>query len=274
MEATRTDRLRQVTVTISAVACVIGTLYGTGVLGTTVQNSSGGRLSADATLIAPAGTAFSIWSVIYAGLGAYTVWQWLPTSTTSPRARAIGWLASASMLLNAGWLLVTLLGWLPVSVAVIVALLAVLLVINYRLIANRANTGPVTAFEKVAIDGTFGLYLGWVSVATFANIAAVVTGSPASSPSGLAEAAAVATLLVVSGVGVALARTLGGRATVAAAMMWGLSWIAVGRTTDEPRSLVTAVAALAAVVIIGAATYWSRTRGPRTATASDGAPAA
>ncbi|PFG35565.1 hypothetical protein ATL41_0259 [Flavimobilis soli] len=43
---------------------LVGTLYGTGVLGERVEESSGGSLSATATLLAPAGTAFSIWSVI------------------------------------------------------------------------------------------------------------------------------------------------------------------------------------------------------------------
>jgi hypothetical protein len=101
----------------------------------------------------------------------FTVWQWTPAAATSHRIRGIGGLAAASMLLNAGWLLVTQVGWLPASVAVIVALLAVLLVLNQRLTARA----PANTVERVVVDATFGLYLGWVSVATFANIAAVVT---------------------------------------------------------------------------------------------------
>ena len=79
-QATSADRRRQVVVTVSEVLCVVGTLVGVGVLGTRVEESSGGSLAADATLLAPAVPAFSIWSVIYLGLGAYTVWQWLPLS--------------------------------------------------------------------------------------------------------------------------------------------------------------------------------------------------
>ena len=66
-EHRRVMRSRQIFVTLSAVFCVVGTLFGTGVIGTRVAESSGGDLAADATLIAPAGTAFSIWSVIYVG---------------------------------------------------------------------------------------------------------------------------------------------------------------------------------------------------------------
>jgi hypothetical protein len=255
MSSQRPDLVRQLTVTVSAVVCVVGTLYGIGIIGTAVRDSAGGRLSADATLIAPAGPAFAIWSVIYIGLAAFTIWQWTPAATTSPRARGIGWLAATSLLLNAGWLLVTQLGWLPASVAVIVALLAVLLVLNRRLAARP----PANTVERVVVDATFGLYLGWVAVATFANIAAVVTdgGGP---PTRLAEAAAVATLLIVGGVGVLLARLLGRRAAVAAAMMWGLGWIAIARSTDEPRSVVTAIAAVVAVGIIATTTLRKRAR--------------
>lgn len=104
------DRIRQVVVTASAVFMVVGTLFGIGVIGTRVEESAGGSLSATATLLAPAVRAFSIWSVIYAGLIAYVVWQWLPSQTASPRARRIGWLAAASMVLNGVWLLVTQVG--------------------------------------------------------------------------------------------------------------------------------------------------------------------
>lgn len=101
------DRVRQLSVTAAEIFCVVGTLDGVGVLGTRVEESFGGALAADATRMAPAGPAFTIWSVIYAGLAAYTLWQWLPSQTTREVHRRIGWLAAASMLLNAAWLLVT-----------------------------------------------------------------------------------------------------------------------------------------------------------------------
>ncbi|WP_159081317.1 hypothetical protein [Nocardioides sediminis] len=61
---TTADRVRQVVVTLAEVFCVLGTLVGTGVIGTRVEESSGGALAADATLLAPLGPAFSIWSVV------------------------------------------------------------------------------------------------------------------------------------------------------------------------------------------------------------------
>ncbi|MGB8021902.1 MAG: hypothetical protein WCF04_11790 [Candidatus Nanopelagicales bacterium] len=264
------DRLRQIVVSASAVFMIVGTLFGIGVFGKRVEETAGGSLSATATLLAPAVRAFSIWSVIYLGLIAYVVWQWLPGSTSSPRARAIGWLASLSMVLNAAWLLVTQVGWLWASVAIIVALVATLGVLLQRLTAIPAGGGRQSKgvwVERIVVDGTFGLYLGWVAIATAANITATLVANGVN-PGGLAaELIAVVVIAVAAGVGVLLARTFGGRFGVAAAMAWGLSWIAVGRLTGEPGSTLTGLAAaLAALVVIGAALLWTR-RGLAPATA-------
>lgn len=246
------DRIRQIVVTVSAIFMVFGTLLGIGVIGTRVEESSGGSLSATATLLAPAVTAFSIWSVIYTGLFAYVIWQWLPANTSTPRARAIGYLASLTMVLNAAWLLVTQVGWLWPSVGVIVVL-----VLSLGVLVKRLTVHPARSLaEKIVVDGSFGLYLGWVSLATVANITATLVASGID-PGGLvAEIIAVGVLAVAAGIGVLLARQLGGRIGVAAAMAWGLSWIAVGRLATTPHSTLTAGGAiLAAIAVVIAASY-------------------
>ena len=246
---TSADRRRQLGVTLAEVLCIYGTLLGVGVIGTRVEESSGGALAADATLLAPATPAFSIWSVIYLGLAAYTIWQWLPANATSPRARATGWLIAVSMLLNAGWLLVTQQGWIWASVVIIVALALTLGVILARLTAiPPAPTGRT--IERVIVDGTMGLYLGWVAVATCANLTAalVATGVELAAPG--ADIVAVIVLAVAAGLGVLFARRLGGRYAVAAAMAWGLVWIAVGRAMDEPASRLVTIGAVTAAVIV------------------------
>lgn len=251
-----TDRSRQLLVTAGAVVMIAGTLFGFGLIGTRVEETAGGSFAADATLLSPATRAFSIWSVIYLGLIAYVVWQWLPANTSSARSRAIGWLASLSMVLNAAWLLVTQVGWLWASVVIILALVVTLGLLMQRLTTIPPVSRTVSA-ERVVVDGTFGLYLGWVSVATAANITATLVASGVD-PGGLAaEVIAAAVLLVAAGIGVVLARTLGGRIGVAAAMAWGLLWIAVGRLTGEPSSTLTGIsAALAALAVITAAVLW------------------
>ncbi|MBW8173876.1 tryptophan-rich sensory protein [Ornithinimicrobium sp. Arc0846-15] len=242
------DRTRQIVVTASEVFCLVGTLVGVGVLGTSVEDTADGALAADATLLAPAGTAFSIWSVIYIGLFAYTIWQWLPSQTTREVHRRIGYLAAVSMILNASWLLVTQQGWIWVSVLVILAL-----AVNLGLLLRKMTVRPSRELtDKIIIDATFGLYLGWVAVASVANITTALIVSGLDPHPFLANIFAVAVLIVVVGLGVLFNERLGGRWAVAAAMAWGLGWISVGRLTDEPHSIVTGLAAaLAALAILG-----------------------
>jgi hypothetical protein len=115
--------------------------------------------------------------------------------------------------------------------------------------------------EKVVVDGTFGLYLGWVCVATAANIAATIAAEGIEPVRAVAEGIAALVLLLVGAVGVMLAVVLGGRIAVTAAIVWGLAWIAVGRTTASPDSTATAITAGAVAVLIVAATAAARLRG-------------
>lgn len=240
------DRLRQVAVTVAEVSCVVGTLVGLGVLGTRVEESSGGALAADATLIAPAGPAFAIWTPIYLGLAAYTVWQWLPEQATDRRHRAIGWLAAASMVLNGAWLLVTQQGWIWLSVVVMAGLVVTLGLLVRRL---EANPSYGTA-ETVVVDGTFGLYLGWVAVAACANVTAAFVASGVDPGGYAAELAAVVVVGVATAVGWLLAERLGGRWAVAVALAWGLAWVAWGRLAAEPHSVLVGLAALVGAVVV------------------------
>ncbi len=247
---TPADRRRRIEVTVAMVACVLGTLVGTGVIGTPVAQSAGGALAADATRLAPAGPAFSIWTVIYLGLAGYTAYQWLPAEATAPRHRAVGRLVAASMLLNAAWLLVTQAGWVWGGVAVILVLVGVLGELVRRLTAIPSYGVAETVF----VDGTFGAYLGWVTVAVCANVTAALVASGVRVGDTVADLAAVAVLAVAAAVGVVLARVLDGRWAVAVALAWGLGWVAVGRLTGEPYSPPVAVAALAAAVVVLVAT--------------------
>ena len=242
----RADRLRQVGVTVAEVFCVVGTLVGLGVLGTRVEESSGGALAADATLLAPAGPAFVIWTPIYLGLAAYTVWQWLPEQATDRRHRATGWLAAASMVLNALWLLVTQQGWIWASVVVILAL-AVTLGVLVRRLTETPSYGPA---EAVLVDGTFGVYLGWVVVATCANVTAALVASGVDPGPAVGQALGVVVLAVAAFLGRLFADRLGARWAVAGAMAWGLAWIAYGRVADEPRSAVVGLAAVVAALVV------------------------
>jgi len=249
---TTPDRVRQTAVAVSAVLAIVGSFIGSGAAGgTKIQDAAGGALSASSTPIAPDGPAFSIWSVIYLGLVAYAVWQFLPPQATLERHRRLGYWVVASLLLNAAWILVVQAGLLPLSVVMIVALLVVLIQVFVIVLRTR----PSGVVDAVVTDGTMGLYLGWVCVATAANITAALVGFGIGSADGPAAGAwAIVVLAVAGGVGILLAIAGRGRLAPMLSLCWGLSWVAVGRFTGELLSTPAAIAALTAALVVVVAT--------------------
>lgn len=243
------DTTRQTVVAISAALAIAGSVIGSGAAGgIPIQDAAGGALAADATPIAPAGPAFAIWGLIYLGLVAYAVWQLLPGQRSAPRHRVLGYPIAISLLLNAAWILSVQFGMLVLSVIVIVLLLADLA----WAFALSLRSRPTGRLDAVVTDGTVGLYLGWVCVATAANITAALTA--AGIRSSVPDAWAVAVLAVAGLVGVLLAVRGHGRIAPALSLCWGLAWVAVARLDGALISVPAAVAAIAAAVIVATVT--------------------
>ena len=241
------DIVRQITVAASAVFALIGAFVGSGAAGgTPIQNAAGGALAADATLIAPAAPAFSVWSVIYLGLIVYAVWQLLPGQSSAERHRRLGYWIAASLVLNAFWILSIQFDLLPLSVPIIVVLLAVLVQAFLQAIAYP----PTSVADGIITDATIGLYLGWVCVATAANVTALLVASGFTGWGLAPELWSVVVVAVAAAVGVVLAVVSRGRISPALTLAWGLTWVAVGRLAGEPASLVTGIAASVAVAIV------------------------
>ncbi|UOE25433.1 tryptophan-rich sensory protein [Agromyces soli] len=240
---------------MSSILAIIAAFLGSGVvIGTPIQQAAGGYLDADATLVAPGTGAFRIWSLIYAGMLAYAIWQALPAQRHDERQRRLGWWVTASLLLNAVWIFTVQLDLLWLSLPVIALLLAVLC----RLFVLLRRSTPKSRVEAVVADGSIGLYLGWVVIATAANAAAVLTAAGFRGFGAAPEFWAALVLGVASAVGIALALWGGGRIAPTLSLCWGICWVAIARAIDEPRSELTAVAALLAAAAVIAATAFAR----------------
>lgn len=255
------DILRQVAVISAVCFMIIAAMVGTGLLGgTNVRELQGGALDADSTVLAPGRPAFSIWSVIYLFMIGYTVWQALPGQRARERQRRIGWWIALTAVLNGGWLLAAQFTNLVMTVVAIIVLLAALGWTFRLLVLSR----PRSFGDRALMDVTVGLHLGWVSLATVANITAWLSRTVPASWGEQADVWGVVVLVVVAAVGIAIAVFSRGRLSPALAMAWGLSWIAIARATGEPSSPPVAVAAVvAAVVIVGAAVGVALTAGRR-----------
>jgi hypothetical protein len=115
----------------------------------------------------PAGYVFAIWGIIYIGWIAFVIYQFLPAQKESPRLRNLGYLFALSGVFNAAWLFCWHYNLFGLSVLIMFTLLG-LLIAGYL----KLNVGkmPVTNAEKWSVDIPFSVYLGWISVATVANV--------------------------------------------------------------------------------------------------------
>lgn len=119
------------------------------------------------SLFVPAGYVFSIWGLIYLGLMAYSIFQALPSQRENPRLQSIASLYCLSCLANAVWLLLWHYLQFELTVLVMLALLGLLVGIYLRLGTGKLAVPPA---ERLTTRLTFSVYLGWITVATIANI--------------------------------------------------------------------------------------------------------
>ncbi len=111
----------------------------------------------------PAGYVFSIWGLIYLGLVVYTIYQFLPAQADNPTLKKIApyyWLGS---LANSIWIFLWHYEVFSITIFAMLTILVTLLLIN------RALAGT-DGLIKWLVKLPFSIYLGWISVATIANV--------------------------------------------------------------------------------------------------------
>jgi hypothetical protein len=200
----------------------------------------------------PAGYVFAIWGVIYLGWLAFTLFQLRPSQKDSPRLRRLGYLFAPSNLLNAAWLFCWHYNQFGLSVIVMLMLLGLLIASYLRLNVNRSL---VSRLEYWSVDVLFSVYLGWITVATVANISDWLYFVGWDGFGIQAQAWAVIMLAIASLLGLAMTIT---RRDVGylAVLIWAFSGIAV-KQTSAPAVLVSAW--IAAGLMLGLIIYsWMR----------------
>lgn len=116
---------------------------------------------------APAGITFAIWGVIYTLLIAFVIWQFVPKNSLKDEAvDKIGLLFIINCLLNAMWLFLWHYELLAISILVMIGILYTLIQLNIVISMKIALQTPAKALLKAA----FGVYLGWICIATIANV--------------------------------------------------------------------------------------------------------
>ena len=196
-------------------------------------------------LVIPADYVFSIWSVIYLALLVFTVSQGLPGRRQDERLRRIGYLPALTGLLNTAWIVVWHYELFALTVPVMATLLLVLIAIYWRLDIGRQ---PVPLRDRLTIELPWSLYLGWITVATIANVTQMLVWSGFRGGPFPEEAWAVAVLVL--GLLIAARLVLRHRdIAYAAVIAWAYAGIAANQV-ETPVVVVTALAGAATIALL------------------------
>jgi hypothetical protein len=219
--------------------------------------------NAHLTLITPAGYTFAIWGVIYFLLGVFVVYQALPSQKGKDFQQKIGWLFVISSILNIAWIFCWQYKQLAISVVLIFLLLISLIAIYLRLNIGRS---AVQIRERLAVHLPFSVYLGWITIATIADVAVTLVSAQWN---GFGIAAETWALLIIV---IALLITLVVIATrkdigYSLVIIWALVGIAE-KQTAHPTIVMTleasiAIIAIALVVMILFSRLWHRPKSPK-----------
>lgn len=155
------DRMRSILVLVATIA----TIAFNGLAAAGYVNGVTPEVISDKypTVLTPAGWAFTIWSVIYIGMIAFSVYQLLTDNLV--RFRTVRSVYIASCLLNCTWIYFWHRDQIGVCLLLILGLLVSLIGILVLLRRPGSDVGPL--FTKTP----FGLYAGWVTAATLVNFA-------------------------------------------------------------------------------------------------------
>ena len=183
----------------------------------------------------PAGYVFSIWGLIYLALGAFAVYQALPAQRENPHLRRIGYLFALSCVANSAWIFLWHYEFFELTLVVMFGLLLSLIAIYLRLDIGRAR---VSTAEKWLVHIPFSIYLGWITVATIANVTSVLYYLNWDGWGIRPEIWAV--IMLVVGAGIASAVSIG-RGDVAYVLV--IVWAFAGIAVKHANTLIVAITA-------------------------------
>ena len=207
-----------------------------------LNGNTTGELSARyPNLFVPAGVTFSIWGVIYLLLLGFCIVQFI--SQYRQMTAAVSWLFALSCILNSLWIVAWHYEKPAISLVIMLLLLVTLVLINHRLIP----------FGRGIPGAAFGLYLGWICIATIANATALLV--KVNWPAWGIPDESWAIIMVLAGTAITLFLLKSYRNPFTGiAVIWALAGIILARW-PEYRSIAT-VAGLA-IVAVGLLTLYA-----------------
>lgn len=193
------------------------------------------------TYVTPAGYAFTIWSLIYFGMIVFSIYQALPKN--AERFRSIRSLYILSCAANCAWIFFWHQDQILICLFIILALLATLLLINIKIRDTETNA------EFWLVKAPFGIYFGWVTVASIVNFAVALKYLNVAMPDTAAIILSVACILLAAFFGVMVQVKLRNY-LYPLAIAWAVTAIAV---KQSGQTLIVVAAAITCIVSLFAA---------------------
>jgi len=214
-------------------------------------------------LFVPAGITFSIWGIIYLLIILFAIYLakdlFKKEKTTKPFLEKTSFFFILASIANIVWIFLWHYEQVILSLLAMLVLFASLLVMYLRLNIGKEE---VSLKEKLFIHVPISVYLGWITVATIANITAVLVTI---GWDGFGASEEIWTMLVMIVAAIITILMLIKRKDYAysAVIIWALIGIYLKRMTNEPiyglqtQIAYTAVIAIIIILIVAAITHFS-----------------
>ena len=196
-------------------------------------------------LFVPAGITFSIWGIIYLLLAGYVVLQFTSRSSVIPES--VGWLFAISCIFNGLWILAWHYEKLPLSLLIMTGLLLVLIFINIQI--RELSFGVTKA--------AFGVYLGWICIATIANVTALLVRFNWNG-FGIPEVVWAIAMIAAGTFIVVLALMKFNNPFIGLAVIWAFMGIIINRYADYRIIALAALVGLLIVTIFSGLVFFKR----------------
>jgi len=203
-----------------------------------LNNKTTGELSESfPNLFVPAGISFSIWGIIYLLLAVYCLMQFKVSN--QQLVSDIGWIFAVSCVLYGLWIVAWHYGKLPLSLIIMLGLLVSLIYIN--ILIRDIPFGVIKA--------SFGIYLGWICIATIANVTALFVNYEWNGI-GISEETWTIIMIAAGALIVSLAVFRLNNPFIGLSVVWAFTGIILKRQADFRSIVITAAIALTVVALI------------------------
>ena len=204
-----------------------------------INGKTTGQISGEyPNLFVPAGITFSIWGIIYLLLAAFCIVQFLPAYKET--AIKIGWLFSLSCVFNGLWIVAWHYQRLPLSLLIMLGLLVSLIMINLQ----------IRDLPLGLLKAALGIYLGWICIATIANVTALLVDAGWEG-TGISQQVWAIIMIAIGTLIVSLTILRLNNPFIGLSMVWAFTGIIIKRSEDY-RSIV--IAAVIGILVVGIVT--------------------